>query len=53
MSEKEKIILALQSLGLGIEYKNSGCYDEIAIYDFDKYLGSLYFLDDKLVVDFL
>ena len=53
MSEKEKIILALKSLGLGIEYKTSGCYDEISIYDFDKYLGSFYFLDDELVVDFL
>ena len=53
MTEREKIIAIIQYLGLGIEYKSSGCYDEINVYDYDKYLGSIIFKDDELVIDWL
>lgn len=53
MSEREKIIAIIQYLGLGIEYKSGEYYDEINVYDYDKYLGTIVFKDDELIIDFM
>ena len=54
MSEREKIIAVLKSLGLDIEYKSSSlCYDEVLVYNDTEYLGYITFKDGELIIDFM
>lgn len=54
MSEREKIIAVLKSLGLDIVCKSSSlCYDEVLVYNDTEYLGYITFKDDELVIDLM
>lgn len=53
MTEKEKILATLRFLGLELEYKSGLYYDEVLVYNSDEYLGSLAFVGDELVIDWL
>ena len=50
MTDLEKMKEAFACCGLGFETKINEYGIELAIYDFDKYLGSIYFNRDGLYI---